>query len=88
MAKPRVQFICQNCGTAHARWAGKCDACGEWNTLVEEGTSGGIGSGPDNPVWHWQWAKQPCAALAMGRTALRSIGSGPDSPVRHWQWAG
>ncbi|MGH6861251.1 MAG: AAA family ATPase, partial [Phyllobacterium sp.] len=46
MAKPRIQFICQNCGAVHTRWAGKCDSCGEWNTLVEEGTSGGIGSGP------------------------------------------
>ncbi|MBE7186507.1 MAG: DNA repair protein RadA, partial [Methylobacterium mesophilicum] len=46
MAKARVQFICQNCGTVHQRWAGKCDACGEWNTLVEEGTAGGIGAGP------------------------------------------
>ena len=46
MAKARVQFVCQNCGAAHTRWAGKCDSCGEWNTLVEEGTSGGIGSGP------------------------------------------
>ncbi len=46
MAKPRVQFICQSCGAVHTRWAGKCDSCGEWNTLVEEGTAGGIGSGP------------------------------------------
>lgn len=46
MAKSRIQFICQNCGSVHNRWAGKCDACGEWNTLVEEGTSGGIGGGP------------------------------------------
>ena len=46
MPKSRIQFICQNCGSVHTRWAGKCDACGEWNTLVEEGTSGGIGSGP------------------------------------------
>ncbi len=46
MAKARVQFICQNCGTVHSRWAGKCDSCGEWNTLVEEGTNSGIGSGP------------------------------------------
>jgi len=30
-------FVCQNCGAASARWAGKCEACGEWNTLVEEG---------------------------------------------------
>jgi DNA repair protein RadA/Sms len=47
MAKARTSFICQNCGTVHTRWAGKCDGCGEWNTLVEEGTSsGGIGGGP------------------------------------------
>jgi len=46
MAKPRFQFVCQNCGTVHARWAGKCDGCGEWNTLVEEGTVSGIGAGP------------------------------------------
>jgi len=46
MAKSRFQFVCQNCGTVHARWAGKCDGCGEWNTLVEEGETGGIGAGP------------------------------------------
>ncbi|MGI6852834.1 DNA repair protein RadA [Mesorhizobium sp. 1B3] len=46
MAKPRVQFVCQACGTVHTRWAGKCDSCGEWNTLVEEGTGGGIAAGP------------------------------------------
>jgi DNA repair protein RadA/Sms len=46
MAKSRTQFICQNCGTVHSRWAGKCDACGEWNTLVEEGSNSGIGAGP------------------------------------------
>ncbi len=48
MAKARTQFICQNCGTAHQRWADKCDSCGEWNTLIEEGTTGGIGAGPAN----------------------------------------
>ncbi|MCT6871701.1 MAG: DNA repair protein RadA [Bartonella sp.] len=46
MVKARTQFVCQNCGTVYSRWAGKCDACGEWNTIVEEGTSGGIGGGP------------------------------------------
>jgi len=46
MAKPKTQFVCQNCGTVHNRWAGKCDGCGEWNTIVEEDPMGGIGSGP------------------------------------------
>jgi len=32
-------FVCQSCGAASARWAGRCDACGSWNTLVEEGAA-------------------------------------------------
>ena len=36
MAKNATRYICQNCGTSYSRWAGRCDACGEWNTLVEE----------------------------------------------------
>ena len=34
--KARSIFRCTNCGAEHARWAGRCDVCGEWNTLVEE----------------------------------------------------
>src|SRR5262247_2040440 len=37
MARRALSFVCQNCGAAFGRWQGKCDACGEWNTLVEEG---------------------------------------------------
>ena len=36
MAKDKIRFVCQSCGAAHAKWQGRCDACGEWNTLVEE----------------------------------------------------
>ena len=32
-------FVCQSCGAAASRWAGRCDACGAWNTLVEEGAA-------------------------------------------------
>lgn len=46
MAKGKTQFICQNCGTVHSRWAGKCDGCGEWNTIIEDDPMGGIGGGP------------------------------------------
>jgi DNA repair protein RadA/Sms len=46
MARAKTQFICQNCGTVHSRLAGKCDGCGEWNTIVEDDPMGGIGSGP------------------------------------------
>src|SRR5947207_1759322 len=40
MAKSTLSFVCQNCGAAHNRWQGKCEACGEWNTLVEEAAAG------------------------------------------------
>jgi DNA repair protein RadA/Sms len=34
--KPRTVYRCTDCGAEHAKWAGRCDTCGEWNTLVEE----------------------------------------------------
>jgi DNA repair protein RadA/Sms len=36
MVKSRTQFVCQNCGASYPKWIGKCDNCGEWNTLVEQ----------------------------------------------------
>ena len=36
MAKPTSRFACQSCGATSPRWAGRCEACGEWNTIVEE----------------------------------------------------
>jgi len=36
MAKSTARFICQNCGAVTAKWQGRCDTCGEWNTIVEE----------------------------------------------------
>lgn len=34
------EFVCQNCGSVYPKWQGKCDACGEWNTIVEEKVGG------------------------------------------------
>lgn len=36
MAKASTHFVCQSCGTTSAKWAGKCESCGEWNSFVEE----------------------------------------------------
>jgi DNA repair protein RadA/Sms len=36
LAKARNRFVCQACGAPHPKWQGRCDACGEWNTLAEE----------------------------------------------------
>lgn len=36
MAKIRTAFFCQNCGAQYSKWQGKCNSCGQWNTVVEE----------------------------------------------------
>jgi DNA repair protein RadA/Sms len=36
MGKKSVQYVCANCGTVYQSWAGKCQQCGQWNTLQEE----------------------------------------------------
>lgn len=36
MAKTKAKFVCQNCGTSYTKWAGRCENCGEWNTLLEQ----------------------------------------------------
>ncbi|NVJ87173.1 MAG: DNA repair protein RadA [Algoriphagus sp.] len=36
MAKIKTAFFCQNCGAQSPKWQGKCPACGQWNTYVEE----------------------------------------------------
>ncbi|MEQ8951896.1 ATPase domain-containing protein, partial [Parvibaculum sp.] len=47
MARQSRTFVCQSCGAVTPRWAGRCESCGEWNTIVEEaGTAGGVGAGP------------------------------------------
>lgn len=34
--KPTSQYICQQCGATHTKWAGRCDNCGAWNSLIEQ----------------------------------------------------
>lgn len=36
MKKSSKVFVCQSCGVEYPRWAGKCESCGEWNTIIEE----------------------------------------------------
>ncbi|MDP3264504.1 MAG: DNA repair protein RadA [Tabrizicola sp.] len=34
--KQTAAFVCTTCGAPYRKWAGKCEACGGWNTIVEE----------------------------------------------------
>ncbi|MCA8882405.1 MAG: DNA repair protein RadA [Rhodobacteraceae bacterium] len=42
MAKS-LSFLCAECGAAHSKWSGRCDACGAWNSITEEAP---LSSGP------------------------------------------
>jgi DNA repair protein RadA/Sms len=35
MSKSSSIFVCQQCGNEFSKWQGKCNFCGEWNSLVE-----------------------------------------------------
>ena len=48
MAKPKVAFVCSDCGAEHGKWQGQCGVCGQWNTLREFAvakTPGGTAAG-------------------------------------------
>jgi DNA repair protein RadA/Sms len=40
VARPQKRYVCQACGSVTPKWAGQCDDCLEWNTLVED--AGGV----------------------------------------------
>jgi len=38
MAKSAARYVCQSCGASAPRWSGRCEACGAWNSIIEEAT--------------------------------------------------
>lgn len=47
MARAAPTYVCQSCGAVYGKWSGRCEACGEWNTISLEDTQaappGGLG---------------------------------------------
>ncbi|MBC6443033.1 MAG: DNA repair protein RadA [Rhodobacteraceae bacterium] len=71
MAPSAPAFVCSACGSARQKWAGRCDACGEWNTIVAETP---LGTGPSG--------KSP--GTAKGRKVALSDLAEEDHPLpRH-----
>lgn len=71
MAKSSSKFVCQSCGTPYKKWAGKCDQCGEWNSIVEE--TGLSTSGP---------AKKSLGAHKGRRIPLVALSGEEEPPPR------
>jgi len=36
LTRSLARYACQQCGAIHAKWTGRCDGCGAWNSLIEE----------------------------------------------------
>ena len=71
MAKPKKVFICTTCGGKHPKWQGKCDYCGEWNTLQEE-----IEAPKSARSRRWEEGEDK---IKSGRTKASPIGSIPST---------
>ncbi|MSO84662.1 MAG: DNA repair protein RadA [Rhodospirillales bacterium] len=87
MARATSQFVCQQCGAAAPKWAGRCESCGAWNTLVEEtvearpkalgGTFGGKGKGRALPFVGLRGERAPAPRLGVGIAEFdRVLGGG------------
>ncbi|MCI5060880.1 MAG: DNA repair protein RadA [Alphaproteobacteria bacterium] len=45
MAKSSKQYVCNACGAVTSKWSGKCESCGEWNSISEEIVESGAPKG-------------------------------------------
>ncbi|MFY0638749.1 DNA repair protein RadA [Maricaulis maris] len=72
MARSENIYVCQSCGSVHSKWAGRCDSCGQWNTLVEETPSAPLGT----------QASKPKRSGRAARLDLVDLGSESPEPAR------
>ncbi|WBU64401.1 DNA repair protein RadA [Paracoccus aerodenitrificans] len=61
MTKPVTSFTCQECGATQPKWAGRCDACGAWNSIVEEAP---LSQGPGRGLGVAKGRSIPLSALS------------------------
>ena len=85
MAKLKNSYFCQSCGAEQPKWFGKCPACGEWNTCVEELVSktkstpsvGGFEKSKSKPIKLSEIVYTEDARIDMGSAELnRVLGGG------------
>src|SRR5439155_6218693 len=50
MSKSAASFRCVECGARSPRWVGRCSACGEWNSVVEDVSPSPLGDPGARPV--------------------------------------
>ena len=64
--KAKMMFYCTECGNETAKWAGKCPACGAWNTIVEQPEKGrGLSKGSSNAARRGLSVRQACPVTEL-----------------------
>ena len=75
MAKPKVAFVCAECGAEHGKWQGQCAACGQWNCLREFAVSKGRTPGA---VGYAGTAARAARLATIGTASAARIPTGMD----------
>ncbi|MRX51723.1 DNA repair protein RadA [Paracoccus sp. S-4012] len=70
---PAPAFTCTACGAAHRKWAGRCDSCGAWNSVVEEAP---LSAGPGRALGAAKGRAVPLHPLAGSEPAPPRRASG------------
>ena len=78
MARARSVYRCTECGHDHPKWVGRCEGCGEWNTVAEEPVAVGGGGGGASG----RGARARGAAVGPRPSRLREIAQ---APLERWR---
>src|SRR5437868_3908228 len=64
MSKIKTAFFCSNCGYESTKWLGKCPACNQWNTFIEEVID--KGTNKNGETWkNYHAEKKSTATIAL-----------------------
>lgn len=79
MPKSKTKFVCQNCNASYPKWSGRCENCGEWNTLVEQVVNSAGSSAVAKSVGSGKrLTPQSIGAIEIGKTAQRMSTAFPE----------
>ena len=73
MAKSRVLYVCQDCGSEQSKWIGQCPDCGAWNTLTQFARPSGMGAARAAAARPGGYAGEQTAVRTLAEIELRDV---------------
>jgi DNA repair protein RadA/Sms len=75
MSKIKTAFFCSNCGQESTKWLGKCPACGQWNTFIEEVIV------KNNSLSEMDWKKLSSTNKEIRTISINEVESGEENRI-------